>query len=136
MLPSQPIVIFDGVCNFCSKSVRFILNNDKTESILFAPMQSEIGARLMESHGIDPTDADTFLFVSDGVAYLRSDAALEVAKNFGIWKLLRIFKVIPRSWRDACYAVLVRNRYRWFGKLDQCYLPTERERSRFVDSAT
>ncbi|WP_279250709.1 thiol-disulfide oxidoreductase DCC family protein [Candidatus Marimicrobium litorale] len=124
--------MFDGVCNVCAASVRFILANDKTESILFAPLQSEVGDRLMRQHGIDSADTDTFLYVSGGKAYIRSDAALEVARNFGFWRVLRILRWFPRAWRDACYASLASNRYRWFGKRDQCYLPTAKERDRFL----
>lgn len=131
ILPSQSIVIFDGLCNVCSFSVRFILANDKTESIFFAPLQSDAGERLMRKYGIEPSDTDTFLYVSGGKAYIRSDAALEVARNFGFWRILRIFRCVPRAWRDACYASLARNRYRWFGKRGQCYFPSGKERARF-----
>ena len=134
MLPSQSIVIFDGLCNVCARSVRFILANDKSRSILFAPMQSEVGARLMARHGLDSTDTDTFLYITGGVAYSHSDAALEIARNFGFWRVLRILTLVPRSWRDACYAALARNRYTWFGIRDQCYIPDEHERARFLGS--
>ena len=121
------------MCNVCAASVQFILANDQTESIFFAPLQSEVGDRLMRQHGIDPADTDTFLYISGGEAYLRSDAALEVARNFGFWRVLGILRYVPRAWRDACYASLASNRYRWFGKRDQCYFPTEKERNRFLD---
>ena len=83
------------MCNVCAASVRFIIANDKTESIFFAPLQSEVGDRLMRQHGINPADTDTFLYISGGEAYIRSDAALEVARNFGFWRVLGILRCVP-----------------------------------------
>ncbi len=128
------IVVFDGLCNFCSSSVRFILKHDVRGVIRFAPAQSELGQTLLEQHGLNAADAESFLLIKNGKAYLRSDAALEVAKDFGWWRWLRVFRIVPRGLRDWSYSVLARNRYTWFGKRDSCFVPTEEERSRFVDS--
>ena len=126
-------MVFDGVCNFCSWSVRFILKNDAHGRILFAPMQGETGRALLEQNGIDPTNADTFLFVDGGSVYTRSDAALEIARYLGSWRYLRVLRVVPRGLRDWAYSVLARNRYRWFGKRDVCFIPTPEQRARFID---
>ena len=133
MLPDNPIVVFDGVCNFCSGAVKFILRNDRTDGILFVHLQSALGRKLLDEHGVDPKDADTFLLIKSNTAFVRSDAALEIAGDLGYWKWLRVFRVMPRSWRDSVYAVLARNRYKWFGKRDSCFLPTGAERARFID---
>ena len=127
-------MVFDGVCNFCSHSVRFILEHDVRGRLRFAPLQSPIGQELLERNGIDPSDAQTFLLIDGDKVYVRSDAALEIAKDLGAWRWLRIFGVLPRGLRDWVYSVLARNRYRWFGKRDTCFVPTAEQRARFIDT--
>jgi predicted DCC family thiol-disulfide oxidoreductase YuxK len=133
MRASERIVVFDGVCNFCSRSVRFILEHDVRGRLRFAPLQSGIGRDLLERNGIDPADAQTFLLVDGDNVYVRSDAALEIARDLGRWRWLRVFGVLPRGLRDWMYAVLATNRYRWFGKRSVCFVPTEEQRARFID---
>ena len=134
--PDPPIVVFDGICNFCSATVRIILRNDRSGSIRFAPLQSKLGGELLRRHGIVPADADTFLVIEGGRALTRSDAALAIARHLRFpWSLWRIAGVLPRGLRDAIYRLLARNRYRWFGKRDSCFLPTPEERGRFLDLA-
>lgn len=129
------IVVFDGVCSFCSASVRFILKFDQEGRLLFAPMQSRMGQELMTRHGLNPHDVQTFLLVKGSKAYIRSDAALEIAKVLRYWRWLRIFRFVPRRIRDGVYGIIARNRYRWFGREDACFLPTPEERARFLDVA-
>jgi predicted DCC family thiol-disulfide oxidoreductase YuxK len=128
------VVVFDGVCNFCSWGVRFILRHDKAGRISFAPMQSRVGRELLQRNGIDPSNVETFLLVKGANVYVRSDAALEIARDLGPWRSLRAFGVLPRPVRDWAYSVIARNRYTWFGKKDACFLPTAEERARFLDS--
>ena len=130
------IVVFDGLCNFCSASVRFILDNDVRGKIRFAAAQSEPGQALLEAHGLNPSDAESFLLIKDDKAYLRSDAALEVAKDLGWWRWLRVFRIVPKGLRDWAYSVLARNRYAWFGKRDSCFVPSEEHRRRFLGDST
>lgn len=127
------IVIFDGVCNLCSWGVRFILEHDKAGQISFAPMQSPTGRDLLERNGVDPSNVQTFLLVKGSKVYVRSDAALEIAKDLGSWRWLRVLGVLPRPLRDWVYSVIARNRYKWFGKNDACFVPTAEERARFPD---
>ncbi len=132
-LTGNSIVIFDGVCKFCSFSVQFILKRDREGIFRFAPLQSSLGSALMRQYRLDPTDAQSILLIKDGSAYLKSDAALEIVENLGPpWSWLKPFAVIPNPWRDALYDLIARNRYRWFGKRDICYVPTAAERSRFL----
>lgn len=133
MRTDERIVVFDGVCNFCSRSVRFILEHDVRGRLRFAALQSPVGRELLERHGIDPSDAQTFLLIDGDDVYMRSDAALEIARDLGNWRWLRVFGVLPRGLRDWMYTVLARNRYRWFGKRDSCFAPTPEQRARFVD---
>lgn len=134
MLPDSPILIFDGVCNVCSSTVQFVLKYDRAGVIFFAPVQSNLGRKLAEAHGVNPDDADTFLLVEGEIAFVRSDAALEIAKFLGFWRWLRVFRIVPRRWRDGAYDLLAKNRYKWFGKRNCCYVPTSEEQARFVDS--
>lgn len=127
------LVIFDGVCGFCTKLVQFILRHESDHVFRFAPMQSTTGSRIMRELGIDPSDAETFVVISGGEAFTRSDAALRLMNHLrGGWKALRILGVLPRPMRDWAYGVVARNRYRWFGRFDQCMVPSPEIRERFI----
>lgn len=128
------IVVFDGMCNFCSWWVQFIIRRDSVGVFRFAPMQSEAGGKVLETYGIDPRNVETLLLIKNGRAYVKSDAALEIAKDLkGIWKLAVSLKVVPRPLRDGAYSLWAKNRYRWFGKRQQCLVPTAEIRSRFLE---
>lgn len=128
------LIIFDGVCNLCTFSVRFILQHETAPNLRFTPLQSAAGARLLQTYGFDPADAKTFVFIQDGQAYTRSEAALRVAKYLRWpWRGFLIFRVIPRTLRDALYDYVARHRYRWFGQRGLCMLPTPELKARFVE---
>ena len=130
----EPILIFDGVCSFCSATVQFVLKHDVRGRIRFAPIQSALGRRLMERHGLDPDDAQSLLFVEGDRASKRSDAAFAIARDLSWkWRWLRVFRFVPRFLRDRVYDLVARNRYRWFGKLETCFIPTPEVRARFLD---
>lgn len=130
------IVVFDGVCNFCSATVRFLLAHDQAGRLSYAPLQSPLGGELMRRHGFDPAAAETFLFVRGERGYARSEAALEVAGELGRpWRWLRFLRVVPRGWRDGVYSWIARHRYRWLGRRETCFLPTPAQRARFLDTA-
>lgn len=130
---NHPIVLFDGVCNLCSGSVQFILKRDPEGRFRFASLQSEAGRSLMTEHELDPDALSSVVVIEDGRAYQESSAALRIARHLpGAWKLLRVFVVIPRPIRDAVYRLIARNRYRWFGKTEACWLPTPELRARFL----
>ena len=129
----HPVVLFDGVCNLCNGSVQFILKRDPRGRFRFASLQSEAGRSLMAEHGLDPDVLSSVVLVEDGRAWQESSAALRIARHLpGGWKLLRVFTVIPRPLRDAVYRWIARNRYRWFGKTETCWLPTPELRERFL----
>jgi predicted DCC family thiol-disulfide oxidoreductase YuxK len=128
------IVVFDGVCNLCAHSVRFILCHEAVPHFLFAPLQSPAGTRLLKAFGFSPDDAKTFVLIADGRTYVRSDAAIQIAKRLkGAWKLVGLVRVIPRPIRNWMYDVVARNRYRWFGRTEACMVPTSELRSRFLE---
>lgn len=130
---ADDVVIFDGVCNLCAHSVRFILRHEARPLLRFVPLQSPAGGRLMRTFGFNPDDAKTFVLVADGKPYTKSDAAIRVSRYLsGPWKLLSLAKIAPRPIRDWAYDIVARNRYRWFGRFDTCMVPTPELRSRFI----
>ena len=131
---THPTLLFDGVCNLCNGSVQFILKRDTQGRFRFASLQSEAGRRLMTGHGLDPDALSSVVLIEDGRAYQESTAALRIARHLpGAWKLLRVLTIIPRPLRDAAYRLIARNRYRWFGKTETCWLPTPELRARFLE---
>jgi predicted DCC family thiol-disulfide oxidoreductase YuxK len=129
------LILFDGVCNLCSASVQFVIRHDSAAKFRFAAIQSEIGREIFQRHGLDPANLQTFVFITDGRIFLRSDAAIEVVARFGgAWKLLRVFSLVPRSVRDAIYSFIAQNRYRWFGRQEVCMTPTPEIKERFLDT--
>lgn len=127
------LIIFDGVCNFCNSSVNFIIERDKNNAFAFTPIQSELAQALMAKYGVTHLGMDTFLLIKNDQCYLRTDAALEIAKDLsGYWYLFRATKIIPRPLRDFFYRVLARHRYRLFGKKDVCMVLTDEVRGKFL----
>ena len=127
------IVLFDGVCNFSNSSVQFIIRNDKTNSLKFASLQSEIGQRLITTYNLSK-ELDSVIFIENNQAYIKSKAALKIANYFGgFWKIFQVFNIIPSFIRDFFYDIIANNRYKWFGKKDSCMLPSPEVRSRFLD---
>ena len=121
------------MCNFCSASVRFVLKNDKEGRILFTPLQSELGSRLLLANELDPGDTVSFLLIKNEQAYTQSDAALEIVKDLSAWKWLSVFRFVPRPLRDSLYRLVARNRYRWFGKRESCFVPSKEQKARFLE---
>ncbi len=128
-------MLFDGVCNLCNSTVDFIIRHDDRGVVKVGSLQSRTGRALLADAGLPPDyDASLVLF-DDGRVYTSSDAALRVTRYLGApWSWTAIFRIVPRSLRDSVYAWVSRNRYQWFGKRDTCRLPTEEERSRFIDA--
>lgn len=128
-----PLILFDGVCNFCDRSVQFIIRHDRRGYFHFAALQSEAGQAVLAAYGLPQGGFDTFILLQKGRVYKRSGAALRVARNLdGLWPVLYAFIIVPPFIRDLVYKIIARNRYRWFGKKDQCMIPTPEVRSRFL----
>ena len=128
------ILLFDGECNLCNGSVDFVILRDKRRKFRFAALQSPAGARLRQAFSI-PSQVDSLVLIENGVAYIRSSAALRVARSLDMpWPLLWVFMLVPRVIRDAVYECIARNRTIWFGKRATCRAPSEEERSRFMAS--
>jgi predicted DCC family thiol-disulfide oxidoreductase YuxK len=127
------VILFDGVCNLCNSSVQFIIRRDPGGQFKFAPLQSSFGQEQLKKFGIPPEALNSVILIGDEVAFQRSDAALEIARNFtGMWRGLYYFKVIPRFFRDWIYDRIAKNRYSLFGKRDECMIPTPELKARFI----
>jgi predicted DCC family thiol-disulfide oxidoreductase YuxK len=134
-----PVLLYDGVCGFCNKSVQLILDHDRRGTMRFAALQSDYGLAAIERHPeLRSVDSVVFVETSPDVdeerVYVRSGAALKIAAYLGgFWKVFLAARVIPRPVRDYLYDLFARNRYRFFGKYDTCMLPPPEVRSRFID---
>jgi predicted DCC family thiol-disulfide oxidoreductase YuxK len=117
------LILFDGVCILCSRGCRFVSKRDRRGYFRFVPIQLAEGRPLAEQLGIDPDRPDSFAFVANGQAYVKSEAALRIARELPRWQWTWVFHFIPRVIRDAIYDLVARNRYRWFGRRDACILP-------------
>lgn len=127
------IVPFDGVCNFCNASVNFVIDRDKAGYFKFAPLQSELGEKLVTKHGIDTTKTDSIIVIDGERAYTHSSAALRIARKLdGPWSWSYAFMIVPKPIRDFFYRLFAKNRYRLFGKQDACMMPTPDIRARFL----
>lgn len=134
---SHPIILFDGVCNLCNGSVQFILKRDPEGQFRFASLQSPAGQDLLARFGIDRSIVDSVVLLEEDGWHKESDAALRIAHRLGgVWKVLTVFRLIPRPLRDAAYRFIARHRYRWFGRTETCWLPTPDLRARFLDGGT
>jgi predicted DCC family thiol-disulfide oxidoreductase YuxK len=128
-----PIILFDGVCNFCSSMVNFIIRQDKKRVFRFAALQSEAGQKLLEQYHLPREKFDSFFLIDNGKAYKSSTAGLRLYGRLPwYWKWTQIFWIVPRFLRDAVYNLIARNRYRWFGKKESCMVPTPEVRARFL----
>ncbi len=131
---SASVVLFDGVCNLCNGSVNFFFSIDRRKRLKFASLQSNFGQSTLVELGKDPTHFDSILFLHQGKVYERSGAVLRIMGRIGgIWSLAVCFLVAPAFLRDACYNLIARNRYRFFGKSDTCRIPTPEEAERFME---
>lgn len=140
---SEAVVLFDGVCNLCNASVNFIIDRDPGGYFKFASLQSVEASRYIstcsqgrgESSGEEYDLLSSLVLYENGTCYRQSTAALRIARRLsGAWPLFYGLIVVPAPVRDALYSWVARNRYRWFGKLDTCRIPTPELRSRFLDT--
>jgi predicted DCC family thiol-disulfide oxidoreductase YuxK len=132
-MPTEPIVLFDGVCNLCNAAIDFIIRHDTAGRYRFASLQSEIGQTLIRQHGGVPGKLESVVLFEDGRRYVKSEAAVRIARHLRGWRWLAGFRWVPRPLRDAVYDLIGRYRYRWFGRRDTCRVPTPEERGRFLD---
>lgn len=132
---NKKIILFDGVCNLCNDSVQLIIERDKNDVFRFASLQSEVGQKLTTERGIDPEAMDSIILIEPGIAYYeKSTAALEISKHLtGGYSLLRYFSFLPEGFRNGVYDIIAKNRYKWFGKKDECMIPTPELKAKFLE---
>ncbi|MFA8435817.1 MAG: thiol-disulfide oxidoreductase DCC family protein [Marinifilaceae bacterium] len=131
---TPPIVLFDGVCNFCEKSVQFILRRERSTTIRFAALQSARGQELLKAHNMQSNGLKSLVFIENGQAYILSTAALRICNYLKFpWNLCSSFLLLPSSFRDSMYNFIANNRYKWFGRKEQCMVPREEWKNRFLE---
>jgi predicted DCC family thiol-disulfide oxidoreductase YuxK len=129
----HPVLLFDGVCNLCNGTVSFLLAHDRARRLRFAALQTPLGGELLRRSGL-PGDVSTLVLIEGGRISTRSTAVLRALRHLGgPWKLAPLLLVIPRGLRDAAYALIARNRYRWFGRREQCRRPQPADEGRLLE---
>jgi predicted DCC family thiol-disulfide oxidoreductase YuxK len=131
--PDDDVILYDGVCVFCSRWVRFVAVRDSERRFRFTAIQSGYGTRLARAFGINPDDPDTNAVVHGGAVFFKSDAALTVLSHLPGWRWVRVLRVVPKRLRDAAYNLVARNRYRIFGKYEACFVPDAELRARVME---
>jgi predicted DCC family thiol-disulfide oxidoreductase YuxK len=136
---SNPIILYDGVCGLCNRFVQFVLKRDRKDRFRFAALQSNFARTILERHGLNPDRLDTvYLVLDSGLPsehlLSRNEAAAAVLKELGgFWRFwARLLDFLPKRFRDWRYALVARNRYRFFGKYEACPLPKEKDRHKFL----
>ncbi len=133
MAEPHPVILFDAQCVLCSAHARFVLARDRRGYFRLASMQGEAGAALYRRFGIDPSDPDTMIVVEGDRVFRDSDAVLAVWRGLGWpWRAAGVMTLVPRSLRDPVYRWVARNRYRLFGRTEQCWMPTAEQRERLL----
>ena len=129
----RPVVIFDGMCVLCSGGARWLMRLDRKARFRLMAAQSEIGAALFRHYGLVGDDYETMLLLEDGVLWQKSDAWLRICRILGFpWSVATLLWWVPRRLRDGLYEWVARNRFRWFGRRESCFLPSPGQAERFI----
>jgi len=129
----KKIILFDGVCNLCNSSVTFVIERDKKDLFRFAALQEPAGQQLIKQYQIDISKTDSIILIDGDKAYVKSTAALKVARHLGGgYPLLYGFMIIPNFIRNWVYDYVARNRYKWYGKKESCMIPTPELKAKFL----
>ena len=131
--PDDDVILYDGVCVFCSRWIRFVAARDVARRFRFTAIQSGYGTRLAQAFGIDPDDPDTNAVIHGGEVFFKSDAALTVLSNLPGWGWVSVLRAVPKPVRDALDSLVARNRYRIFGKYEACFVPDAEMRARVIE---
>ncbi len=133
ILTKQPVLLFDGECGFCNKSVQFFLKREKSRVMHFAPLQSEAGKGLRTYFEIDPK-IDSIILIKDYSAYIKSCAALRLTLYMkGLWPLMTVFLIIPPFLRNMVYDAIAKRRMQLAGRVESCALLAPDDKLRFLD---
>lgn len=133
-IDSKPIIFFDGVCNLCNQSVLFVIHHDKKGKFNFAPLQSDYAQQKLNGFPYATQELNTILLLKNGKVFQKSTAVLEICRGLsGLWPLLYGLIIIPTFIRNRVYDWVAHNRYKWFGKKQECMIPTPEVKARFKD---
>lgn len=133
-MKEQPIILFDGLCNFCNGAVNFIIRHDKKAVFKFAALQSKKGQELVEKFNLPTTNFDSLVLIENGKAYKQSTAGLRLYNKLPwYWKWTQVFWIVPGFLRNGIYDLIAKNRYKWFGKKETCMIPAPEVKNRFLD---
>ena len=133
-MKTRKIILFDGICNLCNQSVQFVIEHDSKNQFRFASLQSDFGQDFLKKNKLEAIQFDSIVFIEDDQFYTKSSAALKIAKYLdGLTSWLTIFMIVPKPLRDIVYSFIAKNRYRWFGKNESCWLPTKELKAKFIE---
>ncbi len=129
-----PVLLFDGVCNLCNGAVQFVIEHDPEGRIRFASLQSDVGRAVLDRLALPTEELETVVLLEGNRAYTRSAAAIRVCELLGgPYRAASVGWLLPRPVRDWLYAFVAEHRYEWFGRKDQCMVPTPERQERFVE---
>jgi predicted DCC family thiol-disulfide oxidoreductase YuxK len=130
----MPIILFDGICNFCNRSINIILEQDQDAHFQFVASQSQAGINILQQYKLDQKASASVILIDNEKVYTKTDAVIQIATHLKGWpRLFRLIKFIPKSLRDFAYDLIAKNRYALFGKRDTCRIPDESTRHRFLE---
>ena len=131
---NSKVILFDGVCNLCNNSVKFIIKNDKRNIFKFAPIQGKYGIKIQNSYNINTTQINSIILVDGEKTFTKSSAALRIAKDLKApFFMFYVFIIIPVFIRNFIYDLIAKNRYKWFGKMESCMIPSNELKNKFFD---
>ena len=133
-MKSEKIILFDGVCNLCNSTVQKVIENDPENQFKFASLQSDFGQKFLEKNKLPKEEFKSLILVDGEKFYTKSDAALRIGRALkGVYALSGLLFVFPKFIRNSVYDLISRNRYKWFGKKESCWLPTPDLKQKFLD---
>lgn len=131
---NKQLILFDGVCNLCDASVQYVIKHDKNDLFRYTTLQGEVGQAIIKTYGVDTDKMDSILLYSpeNGISY-KSTAALKIASKLGFPRhLMVVFLIVPAFIRNWVYDFIAQNRYKWYGKKEECMIPTKELKSKFL----
>ncbi len=129
----HPVIVFDGVCALCSAWARHVLRYDRKQNFRLLAAQSDLGRALYVHYGLDPDVYETNILIENGVAWFKSEGSIRMFEGLGFpWSLARVIRIVPVSLRDRAYEMIAQNRYRFFGKSELCFKPSDQDQARFL----
>lgn len=129
----KKIILFDGVCNLCDSSVQFIIKHDKKDIFRFVALQSELGEKILKHIGVDTSKVDSIILYEPGIAYYyKAEAAMRIAKELSSWHRIISYFSFTGNFGNFIYDHISKNRYKWYGKKDECMIPTPELKAKFL----